>query len=247
MATWRLLSHTNFVNFFCIRRLAQDSVTSKLKHDTDVLPLKPKKPINPFMQYLLTVRSNLQNQYPDYPYKDIIKKASEQWAQLDAVTKQNLQKQYTEQYFAYKQKLIDYEKSLTTDQKILIKEELMRKELVKEKREYAKEKSQIKQKLEELGKPKRPLSAFFLFMQDKMSTKNPEISQKDWMSNISKEWKDMTKEVKTKYIDQARHLTEKYKAELQKWEEDMIKAGRRDLLRSSVKSKRNTSIGINKE
>lgn len=67
------------------------------------------------------------------------------------------------------------------------------------------------------------------------------------MSSISKEWKEMTKEVKTKYIDQAKHLTDKYKAELQKWEEDMIKAGHRDLLRSSVKSKRNMSIGINKE
>lgn len=97
------------------------------------------------MQYLLSVRSNLQNKYPDYPYKDIIKKASEQWAQLDSVTKQNLHKQYTEQYSVYKQKLIDYENSLTTDQKVLIKEELMRKELAKEKKEYAKEKSQIKQ------------------------------------------------------------------------------------------------------
>lgn len=67
------------------------------------------------------------------------------------------------------------------------------------------------------------------------------------MSNISKEWKDMTKEVKTKYMDQAKHLAEKYKAELQKWEEDMIEAGHRDLVKSSVKSKRATSIGINKE
>lgn len=57
----------------------------------------------------------------------------------------------------------------------------------------------------------------------------------------------MTEEVKSKYLDQAKRLAEKYKAELQKWEEDMIKAGHRDLVKSNVKSKRATSIGINKE
>lgn len=52
---------------------------------------------------------------------------SEKWAQVDPTIKQNFQKQYYEQTSIYKQKLIDYENSLTDEQKMKIVKELLKK------------------------------------------------------------------------------------------------------------------------
>ncbi|EZA60716.1 Transcription factor A, mitochondrial [Ooceraea biroi] len=125
---------------------------------------------------------------------------------------------------------MEYENSITSDQKMLVKEELRKKEL-------AWEKNQIKQKLVALGKPKRPLNAFYLFVQSKRVTKDPLTPQKDWMSKISKEWKDMTMDAKNKYVTEATKLFENYKVDVKKWEQDMIQAGHHDLLKPSIKSK----------
>lgn len=89
--------------------------------------------MGPFLQYLMSVRDKLQKEYPTYSYQNIVKKASEQWVQADPLVKQNLQKQFAEQHLIYKQKLMDYENSITTDQKLLVKEELMKKERAWEK------------------------------------------------------------------------------------------------------------------
>lgn len=67
------------------------------------------------------------------------------------------------------------------------------------------------------------------------------------MNNVSKEWKNLTKEAKEKYVAEATHLLEKYKIDLKKWEQDMIQAGHHNLLKSNIKSKRVTSTDIHKK
>lgn len=244
MTTWRLLFPINGVNLLCTRRLAttQDPIVSKLKRNIEknILPPKPKKPLNAFMLYFLSVKDKLHKEYPNCTQKDMLKKVAEQWAQVDPTVKQNLQKQYTEQHSVYKQKLMDYKNSITDDQQMLIRKELI-------KQEHALEKSQIKQKLAELGKPKRPLSVFVLFLQDNRMLKDSKVPQKDWMRNMSKEWKNLTIEAKNKYSAEAARLLEKYKTETKKWEENMIQEGHQDLLKSTLKSKRDTSIDKHKE
>lgn len=67
------------------------------------------------------------------------------------------------------------------------------------------------------------------------------------MKNISKEWKNLTMEAKNKYTAEAARLTEKYKTDIKKWEKNMIQEGHQDLLKSTLKSKRNTNIDKHKE
>jgi hypothetical protein len=86
----------------------------------------------------MSIRSDLEKEYPNYAYQDIMKKASEQWAQVDPMTKQNMRKQFVEQHTIYKQKLMDYKNSITYDQKIIMETELIKKE-------NALRKNQIKQ------------------------------------------------------------------------------------------------------
>lgn len=240
ITTLKLLFPINGINLLCTRRLAttQDPTVSKLKRNIEksILPPKPKKPLNAYMQYYLSVKDKVHKDYPNYTQKELMKKIAEQWTQVAPAVKENLQKQYMEQQSAYKQKLMDYKSSITDDQQMLIKKELIKKE-------HALERSQVKQKLAELGKPKRPLSAFILFMQDNKMVKDSQVSQQDWMKNLSKEWKNLTMEAKNKYITEAAQLIEQYKTEIKKWEENMIRAGHQDLL----KSKRGADIGKHKE
>lgn len=130
------------IESFIYRRLAttQSSIVSKLRRsiEKDILPPKPKRPSSSYIRYLQSVKDKLQKEYPDLKQRDIIKKISEQWAQLEPAVKERLQKQYTEEFSVYKQKLSDYNNSITDDQKKLINKELMKKE-------DAWEKSQVKQ------------------------------------------------------------------------------------------------------
>lgn len=241
-ATWRLLSpinrkQLNLLNFFCTREFAstQDFTTSKLKHGIkkDTLPSKPKKPLNTFLLYYTSIKNKLQEEYPNSKQTVIMKKASEKWAQIDPTIKQNFQKQYLEQNSVYKQKLMDYENSLTNKQRVEVIQRLLE-------QGHTSKKPEIKQRLTELGKPKRPLSAFILFLQNKRITKKPQISYKDWIYDVTEEWKNMPMEDKNKYNAEAKDLLEKYKIELKKWQEDMIKAGHYDFVKLNVKPKLET-------
>jgi len=190
---------------FFIREFAstQNFTISESKHSTkkDSLPLKPKKPPNVFLLYYTSVKNKLREEHPHCTQRELLKKASEKWAQADPTIKQNLQKQYLEQTSMYKQKLMDYENSLTDEQKMKIIQELLKKG-------HTLKKGEIKQvftlrcnimsiiytcilnsklyifflffwqKLAELGKPKRPLSPFMLFLQNKKITKKPQESHK---------------------------------------------------------------------
>ncbi|XP_018403890.1 PREDICTED: transcription factor A, mitochondrial isoform X2 [Cyphomyrmex costatus] len=242
MATWRLLSpinrkQFNLLNFFCTREFAsaQNFTTSKSKQniEKDSIPPKPKKPPSVFLLYYNSIRNKLQKEYPHCKPKELSKIVSEKWAQIDPTEKQNLQKQFREQTSIYKQKLMDYENSLTNEQKIEIIQKLLKKG-------HTLKQGEIKQKLIELGKPKRPLPAFMLFMQSKKSTKNPQESYKDWLNNVINEWKNMTVEAKNKYNAEASDLFKNYKIEVEKWKEEMIQAGHYNIVKSNVKSKLET-------
>ncbi|KAL0126623.1 hypothetical protein PUN28_005170 [Cardiocondyla obscurior] len=227
-ATYRLLlpinrKHFNPLNFFYTREFAsvEDfSTKSKLGGGKNSLPPKPKRPLNVFLMYYTSVRNKLQEEYPHCKAKELVVKASQKWAEIDPTIKQNLQKQYLEQASLYKKKLVDYENSLTNDQKVEIVQELLKKG-------QKFKKSEIKQKLLELGKPKRPLTAFMLFLQSKKNDKKPQVSHKDFLLNMSEEWKNMTTEAKNKYNEESKNLLEKYKIEMKKWEDNMIQADQR--------------------
>ncbi|XP_012535048.1 transcription factor A, mitochondrial isoform X2 [Monomorium pharaonis] len=225
-ATCRLLfpinrKQYNPLNFFCIREFAsvQDFTTPKSKHDIekDSLPPKPKRPPNIFLQYYVSMKNKLQAEYPNFNQRELLKKASEKWTQVDSTIKQNLQKQYDEQTSVYKQKLKDYESSLTPNQKI----QRLQESVIKGRNP---KKTELKQILVEHGMPKRPLSGFMLFLQNKRVTKKPQELQKDWLNNATKEWKSMTTEAKSEYNEEAKDLLGKYKIEIEKWKKDMTNA-----------------------
>lgn len=96
----------------------------------------------------------------------------------------------------------EYEKKLTAEQKVALKDERIR---MKELKEERAQNAQRKKQLRELGKPKRPLSAFVLFyteLANKSKTNALEVRDKYNALNESQ---------KNVYKQKAASLAEEYR------------------------------------
>nr|CAD7405159.1 unnamed protein product [Timema cristinae] len=89
------------------------------------------------------------------------------------------------------------------------------------------------QKKKELGKPKKPLSAFLIFFQEKANLRG-DTPFKIWQQKVSQEWESLPDEKKVQYLDKASHYWQSYIQELQLWEEKMIRLGHIDVVRNEA-------------
>lgn len=64
--------------------------------------------------------------------------------------------------------------------------------------------------------------------------KRGDVPVQKYMATIANKWKELDLDIKTKYIKAASTENDNYNTELLKWENDMIKADRLDLVRSYV-------------
>lgn len=96
------------------------------------------------------------------------------------------------------------------------------------------------QELKELGKPRKPLTAYLMFVSEEIKNHGNEPVQ-SYMSKVAIKWKELDDNSKAKYIESAAIETNEYQNALLKWENDMIKAGRLDLVRARVFSNDDTN------
>lgn len=94
------------------------------------------------------------------------------------------------------------------------------------------------QELKELGKPRKPLTAYLTFVTEEIQNRG-NVPVQTYMATIANKWKEMDINSKKKYIEAASMENDKYKDLLLKWEDDMIKAGRFDLVKARSLSTEN--------
>lgn len=95
----------------------------------------------------------------------------------------------------------EYLQKLTPEQKKAIKTE---RKVLKENREAAAEKKMLKNELQSVGKPKKSVPAFMLFVADK--AKNSNVRAKD----LKNDWANLNEEQKRSYILKAQQLRDNY-------------------------------------
>nr|CAD7431511.1 unnamed protein product [Timema monikensis] len=124
------------------------------------IPVKPKKPLTPFFRFMGQIRPMVAQQHPGARVTDHTKIIAQQWKELEPPAKQKLEEEFKKEMIHYLAVRVSYENSLTDQQK---------KDLQKAKEEKVESKQQkrLKMKKKELGKPKKPLSAFLIFFQEK--------------------------------------------------------------------------------
>lgn len=232
---WRLVNSNNLFINRCANSIleshnigyAQKSVVNKL-----LLPLKPKKPIPPFFQYLKERRQEVIEKH-NLNFKDALRFLSESWKDFDGDTKKKMNDIYNKELEQYKDSIKVFNQNLTVDQK----NELFR---VKHEQLEQKTKRKLKKELKELGKPRKPLTAYLMFVSEEIKNHGNEPIQ-TYMVTVANKWKELDENRKTKYIKSAAVNNDNYKNALLKWENDMIKVGRIDLVRARSLSNDDTN------
>ncbi|XP_023096223.1 transcription factor A, mitochondrial isoform X2 [Panthera pardus] len=98
-----------------------------------------------------------------------------------------------------------------------------------------------KKELTMLGKPKRPRSAYNIYIAERFQEHKDGTSQVK-LKTINENWKNLSSSQKQVYIQLANDDKIRYYNEMKSWEEQMLEVGRNDLLRRTVKHQAKNGI-----
>lgn len=163
------------------------------------IPVKPKDPIKPFFRYMNEMRASIVRQHPTLRTVDHVRIIGKMWHLLDESNRSKYCDAYYTEAIAHRERLAEYEKIITVEQKQTLKQK--RKELQDEfeKRKYVK---QQRKKALELDKPKRPMPHFFNFLAAQVD-RQPNENYLDYLRRKSCEWKSLSDSQKEIYMTPA--------------------------------------------
>lgn len=182
--------------------------------------------MTPYFRYLIQVRPSIVQKNPHLKSTEIVKLISQEWEKADAKIKKDLDAEFKKELDYYTVQKMKYDTSLTEKQKADIKQVRLEKLEAKERRKQRK-------RMKELGRPKKPPTSFVLFMNSK-KTERGDVPFREWQLKMSKEWENMPQEAKDKYTEQAKKEQELWREKMVKWEEQMIRLGNMDVVRTDV-------------
>ncbi|XP_036192685.1 transcription factor A, mitochondrial [Myotis myotis] len=187
----------------------------------------PKKPMTSYVRFSKEQLAIYKARNPEAKNSELIKKIAEVWRELPESEKKIYEDAYKADWQAYKEELNRIQEQLTPSQKVSLEKEMMQKRL--------KKKSILKKReLTLLGKPKRPRSAYNIFISECFQGAKNGSSQVR-LKSIHESWKNLSSAEKQVYIQLAEDDKARYYSEIKSWEEQMVEVGREDLLRRKVK------------
>ncbi|GCB75624.1 transcription factor A, mitochondrial isoform X1 [Scyliorhinus torazame] len=188
----------------------------------------PKRPLNAYLRYVMEQQQVLFKQSSDLKMVEKTKWIAQAWRQLTPDQKQPYEIAANYARLKYKEELATFRGKLTPAQLDSLKEE--RRQKLAKRRTIRK-----KRKLTILGKPKRPRTAFNIFMAENFDEAKGETSQAK-LKNLQGEWQQLSDTQKQMYRQLAEDDKIRYQNEIKSWEEQMIETGHADVIR--VKQKR---------
>jgi len=146
-----------------------------------------------------------------------MKIVGQRWTALDAQTKEKYATSFKNEMKSFQPVMEKYNKSLTQEQKEA-------QEQLKISKELRKEKIEKKRRIAELGKPKKPISPFFQFLQGKVPAGSSMKEHTSTAQKFGPIWKNqMTDDEKAPYVANYARLMQDYEKTLLKWENEMMK------------------------
>lgn len=235
------------------RPLAAASISHSSVHQSKTLeervgaPPRPKKPLTPYFRFMRDMRPKLIDQDPKISQIEIVQELSRKWATVDPQLKQKLQSEYKKEQEIYVAQRTKYDAKLTDEQRSNIKQ--LKQELLD-----AKERKQLRKRVKELGRPKKPASAFLRFVASER-TNTPQTSQqtyREWHQKATAKWSRLSDDEKAVFLSESRKELDQYKCvevdsnylkqilnslisffrkAISIWEEKMIRLGHIDVVR----------------
>ncbi|XP_008055393.1 transcription factor A, mitochondrial-like isoform X2 [Carlito syrichta] len=177
----------------------------------------PKKPMTSYLRFTKEQLPILKAQDPDAKNSELIKRTAELWRELPDSEKKIYEDAYRADWQAYKEEINRIQEQLTPSQILPLEKEIMQKCL--------KKKVLIKKReLTMLGKPKRPRSAYNIFVSESFQEAKDGSSQAK-LKTVNGNWKNLSSSQKQVYIQLAKDDKIRYDNEMKSWEEQMIKVG----------------------
>ncbi|XP_064603852.1 transcription factor A, mitochondrial-like isoform X2 [Liolophura sinensis] len=189
----------------------------------------PKRPLTAFFDFLGQKRDEIKLNNPGAKVQEVAAIAGQMWKTISEEEKKALQDRAHRRMEAYKVQRLQFLDQLTPAE---------REELVVSQREHRRKRKHRRHVLElhKLGKPKRPVSPFFVFVRASQVERGDAPIQ--FVKGLAERWKMMPEEEKEMYREEAQMDTERYYRHMEVWEAKMIKAGRPDLVRGYHKKSR---------
>jgi len=204
------------------------------------IPPKPKRPMTAYFRFLNEVRPDVVKKNPNLKPPELMKVVGQRWTQLDSQTKEKYSQGFKNEIEAYQTVMEKYMKSLTPEQRAA-------QEQLKISKQLRKEKLEKRRRVADSGRPKRPASPFLQFLQSKVA---PGSSMKEHTATAQKFgpiWKEMSDEEKAPFVTKYAKQIQDYEKVLVKWENEMIKLGNDDLVRSKTLDKSKDHHGVSRK
>ncbi|XP_041830143.1 transcription factor A, mitochondrial [Melanotaenia boesemani] len=191
----------------------------------------PKRPLNGYMRYVQQQKPVVMRQSPELKSVDMIRKIAQQWRTMTPEQKQPFQDASLQAREQFKVDLQRYQAQLTPAQ--------LQQQAVEKKQRLAKRKAiRKKRELTTLGKPKRPRSAFNIFMSEHFEEARGATTQAK-LKSLLEDWRNLFSHQKQVYTQLAEDDKIRYKNEIKSWEDHMVEIGREDLVREQTLSTKN--------
>ncbi|XP_046414500.1 transcription factor A, mitochondrial [Neodiprion fabricii] len=195
-----------------------------LKHSLEErlgLSPKPKRPLSVYFTFMQQLRPMLRQKYPDLKSPEIVAMIAKEYKKMDPSQKSKLEEERKNLYKEYSKAMINYENSITDEQKELIKKAKRDEAEKKLKRMERKSRSQ---QLKSLGIPTRPPSAYSLFARA-AAEKRGSMKIRDWQTNMLQKWKALSDEERQVYETEAAKSMKEFKESMRLWKERMKERG----------------------
>jgi len=181
----------------------------------------PKKPLTAYFRWMKKNRGRIVQSMPiGYSSKQLSKKMSQIWAGLSDEVKAQWSEKSKKEMKVYEKLMAAYKHTSN------------HKRFLKQKQEYTISKTGKFRK--DHNRPKKPSTAYFLFMADKREeTKNsfPKLDHKQLISKLGELWSKLSNEKKEPYLKKAEE------AKIQ-WKNDLIEYEKTDDFKKYVEEKR---------
>ncbi|CAJ2676473.1 unnamed protein product [Trifolium pratense] len=203
--------------------MVKDKELEKKDKKKNACPEK-KRPTPAYMLWVKDQWHEVKKENPEAEFKDISNMLGAKWKTVSAEEKKPYEEKYHAEKEAYLQvitkekreieamKLLEEEQKQKTAMELLEQYMQFKQETEKDNKKNKKEKDPLK--------PKHPMSAYFLFTNDRRAAIRADNKGLMEVSKItSEEWKNMTEEQKRPYEEMAKKNKEKYAEEMEAYKQ----------------------------
>jgi len=196
-----------------------------LPRSIDELPEKPKRPITSWVEFANTNRPVVMKAQPSLKSTEVFKVLGEMWKRVSPTEKEKYMARERRRYAIYEKELDKWNASVTDDEKLLLRSVKAQVKSAKDTvQQIYKQKKEKKAMLELLGKPKRPLSVFFLFQKEQRE-RVPAGSKGPTLTDMAAKYKLLPAHEMERLTAMANAQKKSYEAALEEWNRKMENNG----------------------